>query len=324
MPRSGARTRRTTPFLDPLQLAWAAGFFDGEGSSYAYECRPGYLRLVVSVGQLGSDDPPEVLWRFKAAMLGLGAIERLDDEGMWCSRSRSTEEGQAAIALLWRELGTVKRHQAARAIDRVHGQYGPDGFKARAPRRRSSADKHVVTQPTEISDGAIDRAWAAGFLDGEGHFGTPRAASRKDGTAWRRIRATASQKGTSDTPPAVLFRMQRSLGGSIERHEDPDDFRWAIGGIQKVEAAFLTVRPWLGTVKQEQAWWAADRYRSQVRLHGDAFRCARGHEYDHVYLARTGPKLRCNACARILSRRKRARSGIAPRRFRDATRRYNE
>src|SRR6266508_2862624 len=122
--------------LDPLLVAWAAGFFDGEGSTLVHEPRPGYLRLTVSVGQFGGPRPPEVLARSKTAMLGLGEIGPLNDEGMWAWRSRSAEEGQAAIALLWSELGAVKRAQASSAIRRLHGQYGPQRLTPRAPRRR--------------------------------------------------------------------------------------------------------------------------------------------------------------------------------------------
>src|SRR5713226_1944931 len=105
--------------IDHAQLAWAAGFFDGEGSTIAYECRPGYLRLVVSVPQFGGSTTPEVLFRFKHAMLGLGEIVP-QNEGMCVWRSRSGEEGQAAIALMWRQLGPVKRRQASAAIRRFH------------------------------------------------------------------------------------------------------------------------------------------------------------------------------------------------------------
>ncbi len=75
--------------IDPLALAWAAGFFDGEGSTIVHEPRPGYLRLTVSVPQWGGARPPEVLFRFKEAMLGLGEIEPQNNEGMWAWRSHS-------------------------------------------------------------------------------------------------------------------------------------------------------------------------------------------------------------------------------------------
>jgi hypothetical protein len=169
---------------------------------------------------------------------------------------------------------------------------------------------------------ALDLAWAAGFLDGEGHFGLPRAATRKNGPAWHRIRASATQNGLPDRPPAVLYRLQQILGGKIEGHGEPDDFRWLTEGIRRVEEVYLRVRPWLGTVKQEQARAVIQGFASQIRLRGTATHCVRGHEYSGIYLSATGPKRRCNACDRFLRRKKRAAKGIKPRRFKNVARRY--
>lgn len=310
--------------IDLVLLTWAAGFFDGEGSTIVHESHPGYLRLTVCVPQLGGEEPPEVLFRFKAAMLGLGEIRPQNDEGMWVWRSRSGEEGQAAVALLWSQIGRVKREQAASALGRFHAQYGPSGIRSRAARRTRLAHADHATGSTPIlAPGTLDLAWSAGFLDGEGHFGLPRAAERKNGPPWHRVRVSATQKGLPARPPEVLFKLQLILGGNIERHGEPDDFRWLTEGIHRVEDVFLRVRPCLGTVKQEQALVAIEGFRGQARLHGNSERCIRGHPYDRVYLSSTGPKRRCSACARILSRLYRAARGISPRPFSDTARRYN-
>lgn len=296
--------------LDPLQLAWAAGFFDGEGSTIVHEPRRGYLRLTVSVPQSGGPEPPEVLYRFKAAMLGLGEIGPQNSEGMWVWRSRSGEEGQAAIALLWPQLGTVRRAQARAALERFHAQYHPSGLKPR-PSRRTRAFHKVHVDPRLARDPVpcgieLDLGWAAGFLDGEGHFGLPRSRARKGLPDWHRIRVSATQNGLPGRPPEVLHRMQRIFGGKIEMHGEPDDFRWLVEGRPKVEEVFQRVRPWLGIVKQLQACLAIEGFRSQTRVRGDATHCIRGHEYSGSYMSRTGPKRRCNACNRILQRMKRA------------------
>ncbi|MDP9320171.1 MAG: hypothetical protein M3P16_03625 [Chloroflexota bacterium] len=70
----------------PLELAWAAGFFDGEGSTIARRdrARPGYRRLVLSVPQAGGNIPPEVLVRFRHAILAMGSIGPRNDEGVYC------------------------------------------------------------------------------------------------------------------------------------------------------------------------------------------------------------------------------------------------
>jgi hypothetical protein len=309
--------------IDPLQLAWAAGFFDGEGSTIVYQSKPGYYRLTVSVPQSGGPEPPEVLHRFSAALLDLGEIGPQRPDGTWVWRSRSAEEAQAVVALLWSHLGTVKRRQAASAISRFRAQYGPHGLRPRSPRRKRTPHAiHARPAVAHLSEGEFDLAWAAGFLDGEGHFGLPRAAARKNGPAWHRIRASATQNGLPGEPPEVLHKLRRIFGGKIERHGEPDDFRWLIEGIARVEEVLTRVRPWLGTVKQEQARLAIDGFRGQLRLRGDSQGCVRGHVYDHVYMSKTGPKRRCSACARILGRRARARQGIKPRQFRNIARRY--
>jgi hypothetical protein len=169
---------------------------------------------------------------------------------------------------------------------------------------------------------SVDLAWAAGFIDAEGHFGLPRNVPRKTAPTWRRIRASAPQHSSTAGPAEVLLKMQRILGGRLERHGDPDDFRWLVEG-ERVETVITRIQAWLGTIKQEQARRALDEYRAQVRLHGNGERCARGHPYDRVYQSSTGPKKRCNSCARLLSRRKRAAKGIKPRQFKNVARRYN-
>lgn len=99
-----------------LELAWAAGFFDGEGGTYGGERHGATIR----VGQV--EDNREVLERFHRAVLGIGRIRgpypmrsgRPQSE--W--RVTSWPEVQAVIALLWRFLGSEKREQAKAVLAR--------------------------------------------------------------------------------------------------------------------------------------------------------------------------------------------------------------
>jgi hypothetical protein len=85
------------------------------------------------------------------------------------------------------------------------------------------------------------------------------------------------------------------------------------------------VGPWLGAVKREQARDVMAAFANQLRLKGGSTLCKRGHKYDRVQRRSNGSlHRRCNACARLLSRRKRAALGIAPRQFKDVRRRYTE
>ena len=242
---------------------------------------------------------------------------------MYFWRVSSFVEAQAVIALLWLDLGSVKRTQAARAMRAVHGQYAAGLYRPRRPRSRGRCYSLHTTRPWPAADPEqLDLAWASGFLDAEGCFSSPRSVHRKDGSSWLRLRVSASQHGALGHPAETLLKLQRILGGRVECHGEPDDHRWVVERAEDVQRILARVRVWLGTVKQHQAATAIGRSRDQTRLHGDKERCIRGHAYDHVYVSRTGPKRRCNACARILYRSSRARKGIKPRRFTNASRRY--
>ncbi|MDE3112247.1 MAG: hypothetical protein KGK34_04810 [Chloroflexota bacterium] len=309
--------------LHPVALAWAAGFFGGEGSTFVHRSRPSYRRLELSIGQSGPDGVPEVLLRFQAVVLGMGTIDGPGAEHMYFWRARTFIEAQATIALLWKELGPVKRQQAGVAFRTVGSQYEQGRLRARGPRlRHRPHELHAAAALSQAARQEIDRAWAAGFLDGEGHFGLPRSRSRVDLPDRRRIRVSATQNGSPGQPAVVLSKLVRILGGKIERHGEPDDHRWVLEGLRGVERVLALVRPWLGTVKQLQARGAIDGFAAQQRIRGDATKCARGHTYSHVYMSKSGPKRRCKACARLLGRSSRARQGVKPRKFTNVARRY--
>ena len=97
------------------ELAWAAGFFDGEGGTYIYRSR----RLTLTISQIH----PEVLHRFKDAIGGLGFfggpyVKRTQPTAQpwWQFRTSRFEHVQAIIAMLWPFLSSVKREQAKRCL----------------------------------------------------------------------------------------------------------------------------------------------------------------------------------------------------------------
>jgi len=96
------------------ELAWAAGFFDGEGY-VGYSLHP--KKLSACVAQTNE----ELLTRFRHAVGGLGQIYRIKVRAAhhrpcWQWRVTRTEHVQAVVALLWRFLGPVKRAQAKTAL----------------------------------------------------------------------------------------------------------------------------------------------------------------------------------------------------------------
>lgn len=112
-----------------LELAWAAGFFDGEGTAClrGYNnpryrpngTRQDYISPSLAVAQ--SYDP-ETLHRFQRAVGGLGKVQGPHSNGPGTKRVKyqwrcdRPHEVIAVIALLWRFLSTPKREQIAESM----------------------------------------------------------------------------------------------------------------------------------------------------------------------------------------------------------------
>ena len=106
-------------------------------------------------------------------------------------------------------------------------------------------------------------AWAAGFLDGEGHFEC-RIRETKPGHTIRQIRVTAPQ-----CHPEVLERLQSIFGGTVYKRKPPINpnhsqrWDWKVSGYEGTKAIVDKLRPYLGSVKLAQAEeaisiWLAD------------------------------------------------------------------
>ncbi len=306
--------------LDHELLAWAAGFFDGEGSTIAKtdRRRPNYFQLDVSVPQSGPDGTPEVLLKFQRAMLGVGSIRPQPNGDMykWDAGGRMTAE--MTLVLIWPWLGAVKRSQAEAALGVVTRQYDEGRYRQRTPRYRPSFAAHTIVGQSDKR--RTDLAWAAGFLDAEGYFGLPRKYERVDGSIGFVTRVSATQHGVPGVPADVLTKLQRILGvGRIERHGEPDDFKWVAEGVTNARAVLERVRPWLGAVKTDQALAALTTAEAN-RVRGNAEGCIRGHIYDRVYVRPDGAIHRiCNACDRMNDRLRRASAGSKPRQLKNAS-----
>lgn len=318
--------RCTCSEFDRAELAWAAGFFDGEGTTFAKSDsdRAGYFQLSMTVPQLGRDGIPEVLVRFQRAVLSMGVIDAPNAESVYRWRTRGFVDGQATLALVWGSLGHVKRLQAARAMKTVISQYRSGRYLPRGPKSPSSRTHpaHQVTRTTDAT--SVPRAWAAGLFDAEGWIGLKRGRPRADGTEWYRVRASVSQHGSEGVSAQVLSRFASVVGvGRIECHGKSDDFKWVCDRLDDIMTAMEVLRPWLGQMKREQADEAMRRFRGQHRVRGDRERCARGHVYDAYRMKSVGMRHICRTCARLRDRVKRSRAGIPPRPFTRLSRRYN-
>jgi hypothetical protein len=114
-----------------VELAWAAGFFDGEGTVGAYldKRRPNYT-LRLSVAQVDE----RLLRRFAVAVGFPNRLIRVDDRTRY--RGKQTlicrvefyglVKVQAIMAMLWRFLSPVKREQFAVAMRTMRVYYDED------------------------------------------------------------------------------------------------------------------------------------------------------------------------------------------------------
>lgn len=260
-------------------------------------------------------------------MLGVGKIVGPNEYGIYLWKSRGFEETQATIAMLWKYLGDVKRAQASAAVAEVIDGYRSGRLTARPTPSRSNAHPlHSTTSSAALSADDVERAWAAGFMDAEGCFGLARSMERKKGPRWYKIRVSASQHGQVGVPADVLRRLHAAFEGlgRIERHGEPDDYRWVAEGEDAVDYVLRRTEPWLGQVKVLQATTTLEKFRAQVRLKGNATHCVRGHPYSGV--AVRGGRLRriCRECNLIYRLRERAASDARRRNQTDPTDRYTQ
>jgi hypothetical protein len=104
------------------QLAWAAGFIDGEGCFHTVKNRRGKQRnypcLVVS--QRSPDDQPPVVLKRLKHHFKVGYINGPYRGNAYYYRVNGFEQVQAVIAYIWVYLAPVKREQAKRVLAAYH------------------------------------------------------------------------------------------------------------------------------------------------------------------------------------------------------------
>lgn len=108
------------------ELAWAAGFYEGEGCIYAMKHRRIY-RPAIHVSQSSDNGMPYVLIRFQSAVGNIGSLysrpigynNAYNKTPMYMFWTTKYDEVQLVINLLWPFLGVVKRGQIRRVYDRL-------------------------------------------------------------------------------------------------------------------------------------------------------------------------------------------------------------
>lgn len=111
---------------DRESLAWAAGFFDGEGTICAQRREKvgngsAFMNITIAVSQAGKH-APAILERFRS-IVGVGNVYQIHGKCRqahhkigYSWRTSKFEYVQAVVALLWGWLGEQKREQAEREL----------------------------------------------------------------------------------------------------------------------------------------------------------------------------------------------------------------
>jgi len=255
--------------VDRLELAWAAGFFDGEGWTNAVgqedrKTKQPHARL----NQADPNGIPQVLTRFWTAIGELGRvggpylIEGRRDIYKWEVSSRRDVELLHHLLMPW--LGQVKLDEFGRAL-------GRPAAKSRCP--NSTAEW---------------LAWCAGVFDGEGW-----ASMWSHRTHVGYLSAELGVGQSSNTGvPEVLVRLQRIVGrGRIygpysQEGATMDVYRFKASALADIKAVAASIRPWVSAIKRGdidlvtaiiQAQPALPRGRHEWGNRKS--RCVRGHEY---------------------------------------------
>jgi hypothetical protein len=113
--------------VTPLtEIAWAAGFFDGEGNTRANRHNWGRKRLRLFMRVTNTNLAQ--LQRFQVALEGLGRIYKVKGRAehkqswIWQGERKTAE---LALETLWPYLGEEKRAQAERAMEQIRDQPRP-------------------------------------------------------------------------------------------------------------------------------------------------------------------------------------------------------
>ncbi|HEY8758167.1 MAG TPA: hypothetical protein VIN74_06695 [Candidatus Limnocylindria bacterium] len=282
--------------MDEHELAWAAGFFDGDGWA-ALSKQKGRRtgQPQARINQSGLDGVPEVLVRFRDAV-GVGRIggpkieEGREPLYWWSASSRGDVRRTGELVGPW--LSTQKRAQFASAVG-----------------------LHIDRPPIETFP------WAAGLFDAEG---STSLTAHQSHHGYKVIEASITQGGV--LTPEELCRFAACVGrgrvyGPYEQEGATEPiYRWRSYTIDDVRAVLHVILPWLGAVKRQQAFAAIALIdgqpalpRGRVEWGSHKSLCIHGHEYATVrirrYVSRGGVQRRdskqCLRCTREQARARR-------------------
>lgn len=145
---------------DREELAWAAGFFDGEGtthlamapaSRYSPDRRCGFPRL--SVAQISV----ETLDRFRTAVGGIGGIYGRQRSNVHSWQTGSVKQAYFVIGLLWFKLTPIKQEQARASFLRYKEQLMTKPKPPASSYPRWRRDEHGCHISNKTGAGCIEK-----------------------------------------------------------------------------------------------------------------------------------------------------------------------
>jgi hypothetical protein len=250
--------------LDEHEIAWAAGFFDGDGWA-ALVCDRGHRRPMARVNQSDPIGVPAVLDRFRS-IVGAGSIHGpkreagLEDAYHWSVSSRTDVERVGLMLAPW-SCGEKR----AQFEETLRGKKLP-------PRR---------------TDFLLP--WAGGFFDAEG---STSLSNHRSHAGYKVIEVGATQSGRGSGRPEELVRFLSTVG--VGRNYGPYlqagalqlVYRWRAYTAHDVRVALHMLLPWIGRVKRKQALEAfavidsqPELPRGRVDWGSHKTHCIHGHEY---------------------------------------------
>ena len=238
--------------VDDHEIAWAAGFFEAEGTACSSQRRDRPSReRTMALYQGGRAAIPDALLRFQRAVGGRGNITGPYRDRLFHWSTKKNAAFDEVMAFMWPWLTEWKRAQL-RTATVTAGREVPSACADRA-------DAPPTLRSTQL-------AWVAGFFDGEGYIGASGAPGR------RTIEMSIGQAST-DTVPVTLARVALVLGVGYLRGPRTmanawsklPQYVWRANAFGDVQFAVAMLWRWLGPVKRAQAHEALLRYQALGR-----------------------------------------------------------
>ncbi|MDP9245222.1 MAG: hypothetical protein M3O64_01095 [Chloroflexota bacterium] len=249
--------------MDEHELAWAAGFFDGDGWA-ALSQQKGRLtgQARAQINQSSLDGVPAVLTRFHDAV-GVGRVS-----------GPTIEEGREPLYRWVASSRTDVRQTGRLILPWLSGQ----------KRRQFNAAVGLSLASTPLAS----FAWAAGLFDAEGCTSLSDRSSRK---GYKAIEASVTQGGGGPVPEELARFMECVAIGRVNGPYEQEGanepvYRWRLHTVDDVRSMLHVLLPWLGAVKRNQALAAIaviDRQptlpRGRVEWGSHKTHCIHGHDY---------------------------------------------